>query len=125
MTVFIDEGKWMIQAARKYNRIVVVGTQRRQGKGVAEAKKIIESGVLGKISSVRMAAYRNIYPGFGKTPVTEPARRPRLRHVAGAGAQEALSEPPRAVPFPLVLGLFRRPDDQPGRPHASTRCCGA
>src|ERR1022692_1959513 len=28
MTVFNDEGKWMVQAARKYNRIVVVGTQR-------------------------------------------------------------------------------------------------
>src|SRR5690242_11659259 len=37
MTVCIDEGKWMIQAARKYKRIVVVGTQRRHGKGVAEA----------------------------------------------------------------------------------------
>ena len=72
MTVFIDEGKWMIQAARKYNRIVVVGTQRRQGKGVAEAKKVIESGELGKISSIRIASYRNVYPGFGKTPVEDP-----------------------------------------------------
>src|ERR1019366_7624533 len=72
MTVFIDEGKWMIQAARKYNRIVTVGTQRRQGKGVAAAKKVIESGVLGKIHSIRIASYRNIYPGFGKTPVEAP-----------------------------------------------------
>jgi len=72
MTVFIDEGKWMIQAARKYNRIVVVGTQRRHGQGVAAAKKVIESGQLGKIHSIRIASYRNIYPGFGKTPVTDP-----------------------------------------------------
>jgi predicted dehydrogenase len=72
MTVFIDEGKWMIQAKQKYNRVVVVGTQRRQGSGVAQAKKILESGVLGKIQSVRIASYRNIYPGFGKTPVTNP-----------------------------------------------------
>ena len=72
MTVFIDEGKWMIQAARKYNRIVVVGTQRRHGKGVAEAKKVVESGALGKIHSIRIASYRNIYPGFGKTPVENP-----------------------------------------------------
>ena len=72
MTVFIDEGKWMVQAARKYNRIVVVGTQRRHGKGVAEAKKVIESGTLGKIHSVRFASYRNIYPGFGKTKVEDP-----------------------------------------------------
>lgn len=72
MTVFIDEGKWMVQAARKYNRVVVVGTQRRHGKAVAEARKIVQSGVLGKISFVRRAEARNIYPGFGKTPVENP-----------------------------------------------------
>jgi predicted dehydrogenase len=72
MTLFIDEGKWMVQAARKYSRIVVVGTQRRHGKGIAEAKKFVESGALGKIHSIRFASYRNIYPGFGKTPVSEP-----------------------------------------------------
>jgi predicted dehydrogenase len=72
MTVFIDEGKWMVQAARKHNRVVTVGTQRRHGKGVAEAKKYVESGKLGKIHSIRIASYRNIYPGFGKTPVTDP-----------------------------------------------------
>jgi len=72
MTVCIDEGKWMIQGARKYQRIVVVGTQRRQGKGVAEAKKVVESGILGKIHSIRIASYRNVYPGFGRTPVENP-----------------------------------------------------
>jgi predicted dehydrogenase len=72
MTLFIDEGKWMIQAARKYNRIVTVGTQRRQGKGVREAKKVIESGILGKIHSIRISFARNVYPGFGITPVSDP-----------------------------------------------------
>jgi predicted dehydrogenase len=72
MTLFLDEGKWMIQAARKHNRIVVVGTQRRHGKGVADAKKVVESGVLGKVHSIRAAANRNVYPGFGKTEVGEP-----------------------------------------------------
>jgi predicted dehydrogenase len=72
MTVCVDEGKWMIQAARKHSRIVTVGTQRRHGAGVKEAKKVVESGVLGKIHSIRIAAVRNIYPGFGKTPVENP-----------------------------------------------------
>jgi predicted dehydrogenase len=72
MTVFIDEGKWMIQAARKYQRIVTVGTQRRHYSGVAEARKIVQGGALGKISLVRRAENRNIYPGFGKTPVEDP-----------------------------------------------------
>jgi len=72
MTAFIEEGKWMIEAARKYNRVVTVGTQRRHGKGVAEARKVVEGGALGKIHAVRIASYRNIYPGFGKTPVSDP-----------------------------------------------------
>ena len=64
MTVFIDEGKWMVQAARKYKRIVVVGTQRRHGKGVMDAKKVVESGVLGKIHSVRMGLLPQYLSGF-------------------------------------------------------------
>ena len=72
MTVFIDEGKWMVQAARKYGRIVVVGTQRRHATGVKEARTVIEGGTLGKIHSIRIAAYRNIYPGFGRTPTSAP-----------------------------------------------------
>jgi predicted dehydrogenase len=72
MTLFIDEGKWMIQAARKHQRIVVVGTQRRHGRGVGEAAKQVESGKIGKIHSIRIASNRNIYPGFGKAPVGEP-----------------------------------------------------
>jgi len=73
LTVFIDESKWMLQAEAKYKRIVVVGTQRRHNPSYAAARKIVESGVLGKIQLVRMGgASRNIYPGFGKTPVGNP-----------------------------------------------------
>jgi hypothetical protein len=115
LTVFIDEGKWMIQAMNKYKRVVVVGTQRNHNPGHQTAKKIVESGVLGKIQMVKLGAGgRNIYPGFGKTPVDQSTRRFRLRHVARAGAQDALPKASRTVPLPLVLELFRRPVDQPG-----------
>ena len=73
LTVFIDEGKWMLQAMNKYKRVVVVGTQRNHNPGHQVAKKIIESGVLGKIQMVRLGnGGRNVYPGFGKTPVENP-----------------------------------------------------
>ena len=73
LTVFIDEGKWMLQARDKYKRVVVVGTQRNNNPGHQVAKKIVESGVLGKIQMVKLGASgRNIYPGFGKTPVENP-----------------------------------------------------
>jgi predicted dehydrogenase len=72
LTVFIDEGKWMLEARAKYKRVVVVGTQRRHARSVTEARRIVESGVLGKIQAVRMSSTRNVYPGFGKTPVEAP-----------------------------------------------------
>jgi predicted dehydrogenase len=73
LTVAIDEGKWMLQAQAKYNRIVVVGTQRRHNPTFKEAKRIYDSGILGKVQLVRMAgAARNIFPGFGQTPVENP-----------------------------------------------------
>jgi predicted dehydrogenase len=73
LTVFIDEGKWMLQAMNKYKRVVVVGTQRNHNPGHQVAKKIIESGELGKIQQVRLGnGARNLYPGFGKTPVENP-----------------------------------------------------
>src|ERR1019366_1651046 len=73
LTVFVDEGKWMLQARDKYKRVVVVGTQRNNNPGHLVAKKIVESGVLGQIQMVKLGGSgRNIYPGFGKTPVADP-----------------------------------------------------
>ncbi|MGE5568036.1 MAG: Gfo/Idh/MocA family protein [Rhodospirillales bacterium] len=72
LTLFVQEGRWMVNAARKYKRMVTVGTQRRTARGVALAREIVASGKLGKVHSVRMGAYRNVMPGFGKTPPTDP-----------------------------------------------------
>ena len=90
MTVFIDEGKWMIQAARKYNRIVAVGTQRRQGKGVAAAKKVVESGTAGQDSLGAHGVVPQYLSRVRQDARFRSAARTRLRHVARAGAQEAL-----------------------------------
>lgn len=73
LTVSIDEGKWMLQARDKYKRVVVVGTQRNHNPGHQAAKKVFESGVLGKIQAVKLGTSgRNVYPGFGKTPIENP-----------------------------------------------------
>lgn len=54
----ILEGEAMVAAARKYNRTVQVGTQRRSTPHLAEAKKkIVDAGLLGKISSVETCCY--------------------------------------------------------------------
>ena len=48
------EGKQMIAAAKKYNRIVQVGTQNRSAQYNREAKKYIEDGKLGKVYFARI-----------------------------------------------------------------------
>jgi len=72
MTLFVREGRWMVNAARRYRRIVQVGTQQRSGRHYQKAVEILRSGYLGKIHSVRMGAFRNIMPGFGRPPGGEP-----------------------------------------------------
>ena len=49
----IWEGRKMVEAARKYNRIVQAGTQRRSDEGLMEAFEYIRQGHLGKILRAR------------------------------------------------------------------------
>ncbi|UCG55683.1 MAG: Gfo/Idh/MocA family oxidoreductase, partial [Phycisphaerales bacterium] len=53
----IWEGRQMIKAARKYNRIVQSGTQRRSDTGLAEAVDYIREGNLGQITAVHGIVY--------------------------------------------------------------------
>lgn len=56
--VDIEEGKAMVAAARKYNRVVQVGTQRRSTPHLIEARdEVINKGRLGKIGLVEVYCY--------------------------------------------------------------------
>ncbi|MBC8166071.1 MAG: Gfo/Idh/MocA family oxidoreductase, partial [Bryobacteraceae bacterium] len=72
MTLFVREGRWMTTVARKYNRIVQVGTQQRSGLHYQKARELMKSGYLGKIHSVRMGSFRSVMPGFGSPPDGAP-----------------------------------------------------
>lgn len=65
---FIGEGRFAVQAARKYNRIVQLGTQQRFQEHYRKAAEIIQSGRLGQISEVKVWDYENLSPGFGFPP---------------------------------------------------------
>ncbi len=54
----IVEGRRMIETARRNNRIVAAGTQRRSGVLLAKAVKFLRDGGLGKIYSGRTVIYR-------------------------------------------------------------------
>lgn len=58
ISVDVVEGDAMVAAARKYNKVVQVGTQRKSTPHLIDAKKnIVDAGLLGKISHVEMCCY--------------------------------------------------------------------
>lgn len=58
ISVDVMEGEAMVAAARKYNRVVQVGTQRKSTPHLIDAKKnIVDTGLLGKVSHVEMCCY--------------------------------------------------------------------
>jgi predicted dehydrogenase len=61
------EGRRMVEAARKYDRVVQVGTQRRSAEAVARAAEFVSSGKLGKVPFARtwIAGHR---PSIGHKP---------------------------------------------------------
>jgi predicted dehydrogenase len=72
LTLFVREGRWMVDAARRHRRVVQVGTQQRSGPHYQEARQFIRDGRLGRVASVRMAFYRNLTPGFGNPADCNP-----------------------------------------------------
>ncbi|HXW03897.1 MAG TPA: Gfo/Idh/MocA family oxidoreductase [Vicinamibacterales bacterium] len=49
-SVYVEEGQKMVQAARKYNRVVQAGTMQRSGGYFRKAAEIVQSGVLGEVT---------------------------------------------------------------------------
>ncbi len=57
LAITVWEGRQMVDAARKYERVVQMGTQQRSGVQYLEAKEYLESGKLGRVRLVRCWAY--------------------------------------------------------------------
>ncbi len=55
--VTVDEGAKMVQAARKYNRVVQAGTMQRSGVHFQKAAEIVRSGQIGEVNFVRTWNY--------------------------------------------------------------------
>jgi predicted dehydrogenase len=69
----IHEGRKMVEAARRYNRVVQTGTQHRSAPHIARAAEIAQSGEIGPIHFVRVWNYLNMSPdGIGRASDSEP-----------------------------------------------------
>ncbi len=63
----------MVDAARKHNRIVQVGTQHRSAEHFMKIAEMIQRGDIGEVKFVRVWNYSNHTPnGIGRKPDTEP-----------------------------------------------------
>ena len=64
----IDEGRAMVEAVKRHNRIAQMGSQWRSCAHIIEAAELVRSGKLGKVSLVRGWAYLDWLPTVGHKP---------------------------------------------------------
>jgi predicted dehydrogenase len=65
----VAEGQAMIRAARKYDKIMAVGTQQRSSKNFQKAVETVRSGKIGKVFWIQTWNFENISPaGMGRYP---------------------------------------------------------
>ncbi len=51
-SVYVEEGRLMVEAARKYKRVVQAGTMQRSGGYFRKAAELVKSGILGEVTFV-------------------------------------------------------------------------
>ncbi|MCB1020551.1 MAG: Gfo/Idh/MocA family oxidoreductase [Acidobacteria bacterium] len=72
LSVAVWEGRQMVDAARKHDRVVQMGTQQRSGEIYRNAKEYVDSGALGKVRLVRCWAYLDWKGETPKVPDSAP-----------------------------------------------------
>ena len=66
LSLVVSEGRAMVDAARRYNRVVQVGINRRSSEFIREACDLIRGGALGKVTVARSFHIQNEWPkGIG------------------------------------------------------------
>ena len=112
LTLYIHEGRLLVQAVRKYGRILQVGTQQRSMEINRFACEFVRQGGIGKIRQVRAINFASpiLIPAMPKEPIPE---RVRLGPVAGPSGVSTLHEP-ASYSLDDVVRLFRRRSDQQG-----------
>ncbi len=85
LSLVIDEGKHMLSAARKYQRVVQTGTMQRSGLEFKLAVELLNKGIVGKVSSVNVTL-------------------PSPNWIARAGKPVPNSDPPAGFDYDRWLG---------------------
>jgi len=73
LSLCVVEGRRMVEAARKYQRVTQVGLMRRSGAKLQEAVEYLQGGGIGKITAIRTFHIQNEWPvGIGNPQNCEP-----------------------------------------------------
>ena len=73
LSLTVEEGRLMVNAARKHNRIVQVGTQQRSARHFQRAVELVREGRIGKIGRVHTWNHDQESPdGIGNPPDAQP-----------------------------------------------------
>lgn len=73
LALTVREGRRMVSAARRHNRIVQVGLQRRASPIYEELHQLMKSGAIGKVTAGHAYRLSNMWPqGIGKLADAEP-----------------------------------------------------
>ena len=86
----IDEGRKMVQAARKYKRMVQVGTQCRSSPNIIEGVKKAREGIIGDIYMARAVSFK-IRGNLGRHKPTEPPKHLNWDLFVGPAPQQPYS----------------------------------
>ncbi|HVR69486.1 MAG TPA: Gfo/Idh/MocA family oxidoreductase [Vicinamibacteria bacterium] len=69
----VREGRAIVDAAKRFDRVVQHGTQHRTAPHYREVQQIVQGGQLGEVRFVRIWNYQNLYPhGIGREPDSTP-----------------------------------------------------
>jgi predicted dehydrogenase len=73
LSITVREGRRIVEAARRYDRVVQVGTQRRSSGLYTKLAELVKSGALGKVTATRACYASNMAPdGIGLSPDSAP-----------------------------------------------------
>ena len=75
LSITIHEGRAMVEAARKTDRVVQVGLHRRSSRLYGKTHQIVQSGKIGKVTVARAYRISNMHPaGIGREESAEPVQ---------------------------------------------------
>jgi predicted dehydrogenase len=103
MTHRIEEGPKIIEAVKRYNRVLQVGSQGRSSSLQKKAREIVASGQLGKVSKIIASYNRNSSNGAWNYPVP-----PDLKEGVNFNWQEWLGNAPKCPYDPERVFRYRK-----------------